>query len=854
MKSPKSKYRIIHRILAVLLLITLFGQAAVADKSKARQSKSQGSSSRSSQKSTRSSTRAPTAKSSQSRPSSSRSSSRTSSRSRTTRQSPRSTRSEPPQTQPSRSAPSVSSSGNYQSRTSTRRESSSRSSSQERVSQRTSRPRTYQVQVAPPRSQSSRASAPALKSSSRPSPQIKNSPSVQPSRTQTSGRSSSTAAPIRNKPSPAQSNRTTVSTRSSRITQSITAQTKTKSKPAPKPVKSPQVSNRATSGRTSSRSSAIAAPIKSKPSLVGTNRKSISTKSPAIAQPIKSQPRTRGSIAQSQEKTRSKPVPKPAQPAPRTRNRPSHTPLSNRSTTAATPTRNINTPSQASQNSRPPKSSGIAVSAKPQQSQSRERISQSRVNTTPTGSAKPIRSNARKKENPPARPSVRKPAGKTSAIASPIENKSRSARPNRRDEVSRNPRSRILSKHKQSGSRGKILSSTNHTRSTPIKRPNPTENRHRISNHINTSKIRGHSGGSKRRDPDERQGGRFSRHHHDRTHRKPTRDNTIIINNIVNSKHGYSYEDRPHHRYHRNHHTHLFRDHHRRLCFQMIWPKYRLPVWYHRGHHVRHHYVYPYYKRRYVFVSLNGCWPSHHSYIRYHWYPTHYYSWYGYHPVAQRVQSDTYNYYTYNYYGDQASTVVDFAPVTTPSIFVSHETFADIREKLAAEKETGPPQQELSDIFFEAAVKAFEDGNYQEAADRFDWALQQAPDDQIIPFAYAQALFADGQYQNAAASLRGTLQTIDPEKDGIIYPRGLYLEEEILLKQVDLLTETAEKNPLDSNLQLLLGYHLLGLGNTEESIPLLTAAVVDPMNTAAATVLLNLAQKITTENIMKNNG
>ena len=68
-------------------------------------------------------------------------------------------------------------------------------------------------------------------------------------------------------------------------------------------------------------------------------------------------------------------------------------------------------------------------------------------------------------------------------------------------------------------------------------------------------------------------------------------------------------------------------------------------------------YVWPYYHRKYVFVSLGGWWPYDYTYMRYYWYGYHPYLWYGYYPVAREVVVGSDNYYTYNYnyYGDDGS-------------------------------------------------------------------------------------------------------------------------------------------------------------------------------------------------------
>jgi tetratricopeptide (TPR) repeat protein len=252
--------------------------------------------------------------------------------------------------------------------------------------------------------------------------------------------------------------------------------------------------------------------------------------------------------------------------------------------------------------------------------------------------------------------------------------------------------------------------------------------------------------------------------------------------------------------------------------------------------------VYPFYHRRYAFVSLGGFWPDY-TCVRYYWYPTHYYMWYGYAPVAYEVPGDTYNYYTYNYYTGQPAAATVYSTGSTGITPVDSSTFADVREKLSREQK-GPDAQTAADTLFDEGVKAFEQGGYAEAADKFAGAMKLAPDDEILPFAYAQSLFAQGFYSQAADVLRTALQKVTPEKEGVYYPRGLYLDENTLDEQIDRLVKEAESRPNDSDLQLLLGYHWLGIGETEKSLSPLAKAKEDYKNFGVASTLLDLAEKI----------
>lgn len=198
------------------------------------------------------------------------------------------------------------------------------------------------------------------------------------------------------------------------------------------------------------------------------------------------------------------------------------------------------------------------------------------------------------------------------------------------------------------------------------------------------------------------------------------------------------------------------------------------------------------------------------------------------------------NYYTYNYYYD-GTAVVDGGQATCG--VVDHTTFADVREKLA-QQAAEPAEPTLADRYFEDAVKAFEINNYDRAAELFARAMELAPDDMILPFAYCQAFFADERYTEAAEVLRAALAKVTPEEEGVFYPRGLYSKDDILFEQMNRLAEKAELYSFDPDLQLLLGYNLLGIGELDEAVEPLRLATLDLENAPAATVLLNLLEKI----------
>ena len=297
------------------------------------------------------------------------------------------------------------------------------------------------------------------------------------------------------------------------------------------------------------------------------------------------------------------------------------------------------------------------------------------------------------------------------------------------------------------------------------------------------------------------------------------------------------YRDRPDYVRHVPHHVHTYYDRHHRIGHRIIWPRYHYPVYYSWGPRVVFRQVYPYYHRKYVFVSLGGYWPVGCSYVRYHWYGWHPYAWYGYYPIPREVECETHNYYTYNYYtadGDSGTSQVPY---------VDDATYAKVRERLQ-EQQAPPAEQTLADTRFEEGVKSFESGDYTTAAAKFEVAMGLAPEDMILPFAYAQALFASQQYSAAAGALREALKKVSPEEQGVFYPRGLYPGDDALFEQIEKLLDKLERFGYDGDLQLLLGYHLLGIGETEYARRPLEQASQDLQNAKAAQTLLTLLDKM----------
>ncbi|MBN1818266.1 MAG: hypothetical protein JW828_12980 [Sedimentisphaerales bacterium] len=257
-------------------------------------------------------------------------------------------------------------------------------------------------------------------------------------------------------------------------------------------------------------------------------------------------------------------------------------------------------------------------------------------------------------------------------------------------------------------------------------------------------------------------------------------------------------------------------------------------------------YFYPTYHRRFVFCSIGGYWPSYYRYQRYYWYGCHPYRWYGSYVYEQPVIQEVNNHYYYN------------PPVETTAVQTqTYDDFSDVRMKLQVEKleqevqrlkeaQDLPNEATASDMNFEQAVESFAKGDYDDAILKFRVAMILDPEDMILPFAYAQALFSNGDYEASAGVLRATLNQMPrgDDKETVYYPRGLYNDEKVLQSQMDTLQAALVAEPANTDLNLLYAYHMLGLGQTDKVAAPLAIAMQDPSNQISVEILAELLEKV----------
>ena len=205
--------------------------------------------------------------------------------------------------------------------------------------------------------------------------------------------------------------------------------------------------------------------------------------------------------------------------------------------------------------------------------------------------------------------------------------------------------------------------------------------------------------------------------------------------------------------------------------------------------------------------------------------------------ITEPVQNVTYN--TYNYYSTEPQ----------PSGYGfrgSAQPYYTLGQPDPSKVDT-PEYETAADLCFANAVDLFEAENYAGAALQLRDAVSMSPEDIVLPFTYAQALFANGDYALAASVLREAIAQIPDDELTIYYPRGLYKDDAVLTAQIELLKAAADKEPFDSDYQLLLGYQYLGIGELDNAHQHLTKATQSVANESTAGKLLELAAKLEAE-------
>ncbi len=248
------------------------------------------------------------------------------------------------------------------------------------------------------------------------------------------------------------------------------------------------------------------------------------------------------------------------------------------------------------------------------------------------------------------------------------------------------------------------------------------------------------------------------------------------------------------------------------------------------------------------------------TWYNYGGYPTDYYSpYHSYNYWSERYRRQSYRFFypphvhhsfTLNspYYGYYPMLPPSYAPY-------SYGNYGQYQQYTQPEQQPQVPQKTQEQIEKEMRMEvtrqvdnisqAFVLGDYDRAVVRAQEALKQMPDNTKLRFICAQALFADGRYQNAAITVRSTLERMaQTGQQDVFYPMSLYPDQTILNQQIDKLKAAVKVAPYNSSLKLLLGYQLLGVGRVDEAIGYLQKASQDTINEKAALYLVKVSGKL----------
>lgn len=186
--------------------------------------------------------------------------------------------------------------------------------------------------------------------------------------------------------------------------------------------------------------------------------------------------------------------------------------------------------------------------------------------------------------------------------------------------------------------------------------------------------------------------------------------------------------------------------------------------------------------------------------------------------------------YTPVYYADGTDTVVyaeraiiEEAPAAAPApaaevpegaeappAVVDPELIARTRDLHSRELELAQKYVKLGDLYFRS-------GRYAAASDAYARAIELAPEDAALHFIQSDAQFAAGDYSAAAGSIRRALAR-DPELARASADKTkVYEDPRVFAEQLGRLEGHVQRQPLDGDAFLVLGYNLVFSGRAAEA-------------------------------------
>jgi len=137
------------------------------------------------------------------------------------------------------------------------------------------------------------------------------------------------------------------------------------------------------------------------------------------------------------------------------------------------------------------------------------------------------------------------------------------------------------------------------------------------------------------------------------------------------------------------------------------------------------------------------------------------------------------------------------------------------------EYEGAPPDEATQQAIahFDAARSAFKQGDYDVALKRVDEAIGLLPSDATLHEFRGLVLFAQGEFQQAAATIYAVL-AVGPgwSWETLV---GLYADTSTYTEQLRALEGYVRANPTDAAAMFLLAYHYITMGHLTEAVTML---------------------------------
>jgi len=184
-------------------------------------------------------------------------------------------------------------------------------------------------------------------------------------------------------------------------------------------------------------------------------------------------------------------------------------------------------------------------------------------------------------------------------------------------------------------------------------------------------------------------------------------------------------------------------------------------------------------------------------------------------------------------YADYSQPLETYEQVSAPA-----ETTAQATPPADSASQTPASQTPASPVndHFNAAQNAFYSGDYAGAFKSVNDALALAKNDSVMHEFRALVLFAQGKYQDAAATIHSVL-AVGPGWDWTTMI-SLYPSVEVYTQQLRMLEEAVKASPNDAALHFLLAYHYITTSATEPAIQQLQDVVrLQPKDTVAVQLI-----------------